>query len=112
MLMQTTESCDPQTVASYLFDLACVARKEFHEAKRRGDRGDAALLGLLKSACVFVAVGLAADGYRVGLAHDQTHIDLLSVRRRSDRRALHVPRRYWDAFRRMRDDAQYGGLKA
>lgn len=112
MSLSTATPGRARDTAAYLFDLAREAQKEFHDAKRRGDMAEMALMGLLKTTCAFVAAGLTEGGYRVATALDQTHIDLLSVERAADHRDLHVPRDHWSRLRQMRDDTLAGGLYA
>lgn len=112
MTLRTASPRQSRDTAAYLFDLAVEAGKEFHDARSRGDAAEMALMGLLKSACLFVAAELTDGDYLVRAARDQTHRPLLTVQRCRDLRDLHVPLEHWTKLKNLRDDRFSGGSKA
>lgn len=97
--------------SDYLFDLASNAKREYHQAKERGDQDEMALMGVLKSSCLFVATRLSPERFRVATALDILHAELLTILHCKMRQDLHAPRNHWTQLTEMFEQRRKGGLR-
>ena len=95
----------------YLFELASNAQKELHKAKERGDKDEMALMGVLKSTCLFVAAQLSPERFRIATARDVLHAELLTILHCSMNQDLHAPKSQWNQLSLMFEQRKKGGLR-
>lgn len=111
MSLSTATPSRIRETSDYLFELASHAQQEFHKAKERGDKDEMALMGVLKSSCLFVAARLSPDRFEVAKARDILHAELLTILHRTMHQDLHAPRNHWTQLSEMFEQRRKGGLR-
>lgn len=111
MSFSTANPSRIRETSDYLFELASNAQHEFHQAKERGDQDEMALMGVLKSTCLFVAAQLSPDRFQVAMARDILHVELLTILHRTRHQDLHAPRKHWTQLNEMFEQRRKGGLR-
>ena len=109
MSLSTATPRNVRDTTDYLFELAANAQQEFHKAKERGDKDEMALMGVLKSSCLFVAARLSPERVQVATARDILHAEFLTVLHLTMRQDLHAPRNHWTQLSEMFEQRRKGG---